>query len=50
MRPSLPSTRSGARLTPAEVSSYWTGRAFDFITSQPGAWLELMARKAASAR
>ena len=35
----------GRRLTPAEVSSYWTGRAFDYITSQPGAWLKLMARK-----
>jgi tetratricopeptide (TPR) repeat protein len=35
----------GRRLTPAEVSSYWTGRAFDYIASQPGAWLTLMARK-----
>ena len=34
-------------LTPAEVSSYWTGRAWHFISSQPGAWLRLMARKAA---
>jgi tetratricopeptide (TPR) repeat protein len=34
-------------LTPAEVSSYWTHRAFDFINSKPGAWLKLMARKAA---
>jgi len=34
-------------LTPAEVSSYWTGRAVDFIVSQPGAWLRLMGRKAA---
>lgn len=32
-------------LTPAEVSSYWTGRALDFITSEPGAWLTLMGRK-----
>ena len=38
---------SGRTLTPAEVSSYWTGRAVSFITSQPGAWLALMARKAA---
>jgi tetratricopeptide (TPR) repeat protein len=37
----------GRRLTPAEVSSYWTGRAFDYISSQPGAWLKLMARKTA---
>ena len=32
-------------LTPSEVSSYWTGRAIDYITSQPGAWLRLMGRK-----
>ena len=37
----------GHQLMPAEVSSYWTGRALQFITSQPGAWLTLMARKAA---
>jgi tetratricopeptide (TPR) repeat protein len=37
----------GHQLSPAEVSSYWTGRALQFITSQPGAWLTLMARKAA---
>jgi len=35
------------RLTPAEVSEYWTDRAIDFITSQPGAWAKLMARKVA---
>ncbi len=34
------------RLSPAEVSRYWTRQALDFITSQPGAWLSLMARKA----
>src|SRR5205807_5821339 len=34
-------------LTPAEVSSFWTGRALAFIESDPGAWLKLMARKAA---
>ena len=34
-------------LTPAEVSSYWTGRAWHFIVDQPGAWLRLMGRKAA---
>jgi tetratricopeptide (TPR) repeat protein len=37
----------GKRLTPAEVSSYWTDRALDFITSKPGAWLTLMGRKVA---
>jgi tetratricopeptide (TPR) repeat protein len=37
----------GRTLSPAEVSSYWTDRALDFITSRPGAWLALMARKTA---
>jgi tetratricopeptide (TPR) repeat protein len=35
----------GRRLSPAEVSAYWTGRALDFITSQPAVWLKLLARK-----
>ena len=35
------------RLTPSEVSGYWTGKALDFATSSPGAWLSLMARKVA---
>ena len=35
----------GRRLTPSEVSQFWTDRALTFITSQPGAWLTLMARK-----
>jgi tetratricopeptide (TPR) repeat protein len=38
---------SGRRLTPAEVSAYWSGRSFAFIRSQPAAWLKLTARKAA---
>jgi tetratricopeptide (TPR) repeat protein len=37
----------GTRLTPAQVSSYWTDKALDFVTSSPGAWLKLMARKVA---
>ena len=37
----------GKRLTPAEVSGYWTDKALDFITSKPGAWLTLMGRKVA---
>jgi tetratricopeptide (TPR) repeat protein len=37
----------GRTLTPGEVSGYWVDKAMDFITSQPGAWLELMARKTA---
>ena len=35
----------GRTLTPAEVSGYWTDKALTFITSQPGAWLQLQARK-----
>jgi tetratricopeptide (TPR) repeat protein len=37
----------GRPLTPAEVSGYWTDRAMAFIASDPGAWLRLLARKAA---
>lgn len=35
----------GHALTPAEVSSYWTGRVVDYVRSQPAAWLRLMSRK-----
>jgi tetratricopeptide (TPR) repeat protein len=38
---------AGRPLTPAEVSSYWTGRALAFIRNDPAAWLRLEARKAA---
>lgn len=38
---------TGRRLTPGEVSSYWTDRALTFITGQPVAWLKLVARKIA---
>lgn len=34
-------------LTPAEVSSYWTGRALAYITGRPADWLALMGRKTA---
>jgi tetratricopeptide (TPR) repeat protein len=37
---------AGRPLSPAEVSRYWTGRAFTFIREQPGAWLRLMVTKA----
>lgn len=37
----------GRRLTPSEVSAYWTGRALDFIATEPLQWLGLEARKAA---
>ncbi len=45
MRPISQSWRQARRLSPAEVSSYWTDRAIDFITAEPGAWLRLMGRK-----
>lgn len=35
----------GRRLTPSEVSNYWSRRALDFILSEPGAWLRLVGRK-----
>ena len=35
------------KLTPGEVSEYWTDRALDFITSQPMEWMKLTARKVA---
>ena len=35
----------GHSLAPAEVSSFWFGKAMDFITSQPGTWLKLEGRK-----
>ncbi|MGE0863660.1 MAG: tetratricopeptide repeat protein [Vicinamibacterales bacterium] len=38
---------AGRALSPAEVSSYWTEQAVEFITSQPGAWLRLTGRKIA---
>jgi tetratricopeptide (TPR) repeat protein len=36
---------TGRRLTPGEVSSYWTDRALDFISTQPLAWTRLLGRK-----
>ena len=35
----------GRALSPSEVSSYWTGRALGYITSQPLDWLQLTGRK-----
>jgi tetratricopeptide (TPR) repeat protein len=35
----------GRTLTPSEVSSFWTGRALGYITSQPLSWLKLTGRK-----
>ena len=36
---------TGRRLTPAEVSRYWTRRTLEYIWTKPGDWLELMGRK-----
>jgi tetratricopeptide (TPR) repeat protein len=36
---------TGRRLTPAQVSRYWTRRALDYIWTQPADWLQLMGRK-----
>ena len=38
---------SGRRLTPAEVSRYWTSQALAFIRSEPLAWMTLLGRKTA---
>src|SRR5207247_2013231 len=38
----------GRRLTPAEVSSYWTGKELGCITSRTAAWLMLRSRQAAT--
>ncbi len=36
----------GTPLTPGQVSSYWTGRALEYVRTQPGDWLKLTGRKA----
>ncbi len=36
---------AGRTVSPAEVSSFWAGRALDYITSQPLDWLQLTGRK-----
>ena len=38
---------TGRRLTPAEVSGYWTAQALAFIRSEPLAWSTLLGRKIA---
>jgi tetratricopeptide (TPR) repeat protein len=35
------------KLSPAEVSRFWTNRSLEYIGAQPGAWLKLTARKVA---
>ena len=41
----LAEAATGATLTPAQVSRYWTGQALGYITRQPADWLRLMGRK-----
>ncbi len=36
---------AGRALPPSEVSAYWSGRAWDWIRSNPGDWLRLTGRK-----
>lgn len=38
---------AGRRLSPGEVSQYWTRRSWEYIRAQPLAWIALMARKIA---
>jgi tetratricopeptide (TPR) repeat protein len=38
---------AGRTLTPAEVSAYWSGRAVEYVRSQPLDWLALLGRKSA---
>ena len=45
----LAEAAAGRSLSADEVSSYWTGRALDFIRAEPGAWLVQLARKLALA-
>jgi tetratricopeptide (TPR) repeat protein len=35
----------GRTLTPGEVSDYWLGRSIQYIRSQPGHWVQLLAKK-----
>jgi tetratricopeptide (TPR) repeat protein/4-amino-4-deoxy-L-arabinose transferase-like glycosyltransferase len=41
----LASQAAGRPLSPGEISSYWTGRALDYIRAQPVDWLALEGRK-----
>jgi tetratricopeptide (TPR) repeat protein len=38
---------AGRTLSPDEVSAYWRARAFEFIRTQPGAWITQLGRKLA---
>jgi 4-amino-4-deoxy-L-arabinose transferase-like glycosyltransferase len=41
----LAETAAGRSLKRSEVSQYWSRKARDYISSNPGAWLKLMCRK-----
>jgi 4-amino-4-deoxy-L-arabinose transferase-like glycosyltransferase len=41
----LAEAAAGHELSAAEVSRYWSGRAFRFIRQEPGAWLRLLGKK-----
>jgi tetratricopeptide (TPR) repeat protein len=43
----LAEQEAGHRLSPGEVSDFWTSRSVQYIRSQPASWLKLMARKLA---
>ena len=38
---------AGRALSPDEVSAFWTARAFEFIRTEPGAWVAQLGRKLA---
>jgi hypothetical protein len=42
---SVAEREAGRSLKPSEVSSYWTGRALDYVASEPANWLRLELRK-----
>ena len=41
----LAEAAAGQSLRRSEVSAYWSAKAHDFISKNPGAWLKLMGRK-----
>lgn len=41
----LAEAESGRKLTPKEVSDFWFGKSFAWISANPGDWLVLMGRK-----
>lgn len=50
LRDSIEQAEAGAGrpLKRSEVSEYWSSKAREFISAHPGAWLKLLARKAAN--